>query len=232
MMTTQSFESRRTLPRPLPHLGEATPELPEEEPMNMLRACVPLALLLALVALPANQAPAEEDNKVNVKVGDPAPMFEATDDQGKTWKSSDHVGKRIVVVYFYPADMTGGCTRQACGFRDDMKKLTDQGVDVVGVSGDAVKNHQIFKEVHKLNFTLLADEDGSVAKKFGVPLGKGGTFKTKDADGNPVELKRGVTATRWTFVIGKDGKIVHKETKVKAAEDSKQILKLIDRLEK
>src|SRR5581483_1290619 len=102
------------------------------------------------------------------------------------WKSSDHVGKKILVVYFYPADLTSGCTKQACGFRDDMKKLTEKGVEVVGVSGDSVKNHQIFKKVHDLNFTLLADEDGSIAKKFGVPVGKGGTAKVKDEKGNPL----------------------------------------------
>jgi peroxiredoxin Q/BCP len=167
-----------------------------------------------------------------VNVGDPAPKFQATDDQGNTWKSSDHVGKQVIVVYFYPADLTGGCTKQACGFRDDMKKLTDKGVEVVGISGDSAKNHEIFKKVHKLNFTLLADEDGAIAKKFGVPVGKGGEFTTKDADGNEVTLKRGVTIQRWTFVIDKGGKIAHKNSNVKAAEDSKQILQVIDKLEK
>ena len=169
-----------------------------------------------------------QGDKVELKVGDAAPVFESVDDQGKPWKSTDHVGKKIVVVYFYPADLTGGCTEQACGFRDDMKTLTDKGVEVIGVSGDSVKNHQIFKAVHKLNFTLLADEKGSVAKKFGVPVTEGAkTFKTKDENGNPVELTRGCTIQRWTFVIGKDGKILLKNSKVKAADDSKQILDLV-----
>jgi peroxiredoxin Q/BCP len=167
-----------------------------------------------------------------LKVGDQAPNFQGVDDQGKVWKSSDHVGKKVMVVYFYPADLTGGCTKQACGFRDDMKKLADKGIEVVGISGDAVKNHQLFKKVHQLDFTLLADEDGSIAKKFGVPLKAGGEFKTKDTEGNDVVLKRGVTASRWTFVIGKDGKIVSKDTKVNAAEDSKKILEQIGKLEK
>jgi thioredoxin-dependent peroxiredoxin len=175
---------------------------------------------------------AAEDKTVNVKVGQLAPSFEATDDQGKTWKSSDHVGKNVIVLYFYPADMTGGCTKQACGFRDDLKKLEGKGVEVVGVSGDSVKNHQFFKDYHKLNFTLLADEDGALAKKFGVPVKAGGAFKTKDQDGKEVELKRGVTASRWTFVISKDGKIVHKNDKVNAAEDSKEILKVVKTLDK
>src|SRR5207245_940563 len=113
------------------------------------------------------------------------PEFEGIDDQGNPWKSSDYLGKNVVVVYFYPADMTGGCTKQACGFRDDFKTLSDKGVKVVGVSGDSVANHQYFKKAHNLNFTLLADEDGSLAKKFGVPLKAGGEFTVKDAKGKP-----------------------------------------------
>ena len=166
------------------------------------------------------------EDKVYLKVGDPAPKFEAFDDTGKPWHSSDHVGKHTIVVYFYPADLTGGCTKQACGFRDDMAKLKDQGVEVVGVSGDSVKNHVLFKKIHELNFTLLADEKGTVAKAFGVPLSPGKTL-TQNIDGKPVELTRGVTAARWTFVIDKAGKIALKNTEVKAADDSKAILKVI-----
>jgi peroxiredoxin Q/BCP len=168
----------------------------------------------------------------DLKVGDAAPKFESTDDQGKAFKSADLIGKKVVVVYFYPADMTGGCTKQACGFRDDMAKLADKGIEVIGVSGDSVEGHKVFKEFHKLNFTLLADDKGDVAKAFGVPLKAGGVFKTKDAAGNAVELKRGVTASRWTFVIDKDGKIAYKDTKVNAAEDSKKILEAAEKLAK
>lgn len=165
-----------------------------------------------------------------VEVGDSAPAFTAKDDQGKGWKSTDYIGKKILVVYFYPADMTGGCTKQACGFRDDMKKLQGKNVEVVGVSGDSVRNHQLFKKEYDLNFTLLADEDGSVARKFGVPLRKGGSIE-RTVDGKKEKLTRGVTAARWTFVIDKDGKVVLKNTKVKAAEDSKAILKKVNELQ-
>jgi len=187
-------------------------------------------VILSLVCLVTGRTTAEDKaKKGEVKVGDPAPTFESTDDQGNTWKSSDHVGKKILVVYFYPADLTGGCTKQACSYRDDMSKLTEKGAEVVGISGDSAKNHEVFKKVQKLNFTLLADEDGSVAKTFGVPVGKGADFDTKDADGNPIKLKRGVTAQRWTFVINKDGKIIYKNIKVNPTQDSKQILELIEK---
>jgi peroxiredoxin Q/BCP len=187
---------------------------------------------LCIAALSAGKFWAAEDQKVDLKVGDQAPQFDATDDQGNAWKSGDHVGKKVLVVYFYPADLTGGCTKQACGFRDDAKELTEKGVEVVGISGDSVSNHQLFKKVHSLPFTLLADEEGALAKKFGVPLKPGSTINFKDADGQQHQLTRGVTAARWTFVIGKDGKILFKNTQVEAAKDSKAILALIEKQDK
>src|SRR5262249_25220463 len=155
--------------------------------------------VLNLVAFAACGAFAA-DTKAPPKVGDRAPDFEAPDDQGQPWKSSDHVGKKIMVVYFYPADTTPGCTKQACGFRDAMDKFTEKGVEVVGISGDAVKNHQLFKKEFKLNFTLLSDENGSVAKKFGVPTRPGVNGQYRDSEGKTTELKRGVLIQRWTFV--------------------------------
>lgn len=190
--------------------------------MKVLVSTLLTVVLLALAACGQSHA----EDAVELKVGDPAPVFTALDDQGKTWKSTDYVGKKAVVVYFYPADLTGGCTKQACGFRDDMKKLHGKDVEVVGVSGDSVRNHQLFKKVHELNFTLLADESGAVARKFGVPLKDGGSI-VREIDGKEETLTRGVTAARWTFLIGKDGKIAMKNTMVKAADDSKAILEAI-----
>jgi peroxiredoxin Q/BCP len=193
---------------------------------------IAFACALCVAGVAVSAAAAAEAPGKNLKVGDKAPQFQAQDDQGKTWKSSEHVGQgKILVVYFYPADMTGGCTKQACGFRDDMKKLKDQGVEVVGVSGDTVRNHQLFKKAEDLNFTLLADPEGQVAKAFGVPLNPGGSIK-RTIDGKEETLTRGVTAARWTFVIGEDGKIALKNTKVNAAEDSQAILKKVAELKK
>ena len=184
--------------------------------MNML---VPLSVLVAFAAA---------DPK-GVDVGDEVPKFAAKSDDGKEWKSEDHVGEKILVFYFYPADMTGGCTKQACSFRDDMGDLKKLGVEVVGISGDSVENHQLFKKAHHLNFTLLADEQGEVAKKFGVPTKAGGTFNT-EVDGEKVALVTGVRAARWTFVVDQDGKIVYKDTQVNAAEDSKKVREVVEKL--
>jgi peroxiredoxin Q/BCP len=186
-----------------------------------MRVAIGLGLAVLLGAFMAARA----EEKADVKAGDKAPKFEATDDQGKAWKSDDHVGKKVVVIYFYPADFTGGCTKEACAFRDEGKKLTDKGVEVVGVSGDSAKNHELFKKHHKLDFTLLADEDGAIAKKFGVPVGKGGEVTVKDLDN--LKIKRGVTEERWTVIIGKDGKVISKEKVSDTGGEAKRVLDVI-----
>lgn len=196
--------------------------------MTVWKCLVLISFVLSTCFLAAGGTPADE-GKSELKKGDKAPSFEGTDDQGKTWKSSDYVGKKAIVVYFYPADFTGGCTKQACTYRDDMSKLTDKDILVVGISGDTPKTHEMFKKHHKLNYTLLADEQGEIAKKFGVPTRPGGTVDGIDEDGKKVKVTRGVTIMRWTFVIGKNGKIIYMNSNVKPAEDSKQIMRLVER---
>ncbi|MCH7658645.1 MAG: peroxiredoxin [Bacteroidetes bacterium] len=166
------------------------------------------------------------DKDKQLKAGDKAPIFEAFDEDGKLWKSADYEGKKILVVYFYPAAMTGGCTKQACSFRDDKINLEELDVEVIGISGDDPANLKIFRKAHDLNFTLLADPDGKVAKKFGVPIKDGGSIK-RVIEGNEMTLTRGVTAARWTFIIDLDGKILHINNQVNAANDSKNVLKVI-----
>jgi peroxiredoxin Q/BCP len=185
-----------------------------------------LSLFLGLLLASRSRA---DDKKVELNVGDKAPAFEARTDADATWTSADRFGKKWVVVYFYPGDFTPGCTAQAKSFREAMHKLTEKGVEVVGISGDSIETHSLFKKAQKLNFTLLADEEGEIAKLFGVPVGKGGKVRTKDAEGKPIEITRNVTAARWTFVIGKDGKIAYKNVKVKPALDAKAITEFIDK---
>ena len=174
---------------------------------------------------------ADEKKEVALKVGDAGPAFSLTDDAGKTWNSADHYGKKLVVVYFYPGDFTPGCTAQANAFRDAMNTLTDKGVEVVGISGDTVATHEQFKTVQKLNFALLADPEGIAAKKFGVPFGKGAKVKGKDTGGKPLEIERPGTAARWTFIVGKDGKIAYINNKVIPAQDAKNVLEFAGKAE-
>ncbi|MCG8307867.1 MAG: peroxiredoxin [Cytophagales bacterium] len=164
-----------------------------------------------------------------LKVGDMAPRFSTKDDADKTWNSTDYIGNKILVIYFYPAAMTGGCTKQACAFRDDKAKFDGLDAVVVGISGDEVENLKYFKEAHNLNFPLLADPDGAIAKKFGVQMKDGGSI-VRNIGGQDVTLERGVTTSRWTFIIDKSGRIAFKNTEVDAAEDSRQTIEAIKSL--
>ena len=123
--------------------------------------------------------------------GDKAPAFAAPDQDGKTVSLADFAGKKIVLLYFYPKDFTGGCTKEACGLRDRMGDLRTNNVEVIGVSFDSADSHKKFIEKYNLNFTLLADTDGKIAEAYDVKM--------------PV-MKM---AKRVSFLIGTDGKIVH-----------------------
>ena len=163
-----------------------------------------------------------------VEVGDAAPRFTLTADDGTEWKSADHFGDGgFYAVYFYPADMTGGCTKQACAFRDDGEDLKAAGVTVIGVSGDSVENHRLFKKAHGLNFTLLADPEAKAAEAFGVPYQIGMKSIERTIDGVDHTLTRGATIKRWTYLIGPDGEVAMVNPQVKAAGDSAAVLKTV-----
>jgi peroxiredoxin Q/BCP len=125
------------------------------------------------------------------KVGDVAPAFQGTDQNGNVVKSSDIIGKKVVLLYFYPKDFTGGCTAEACGFRDRMSDLQKDNVEVIGVSFDNVDKHKKFEQKYNLNFTLLADPDGKIVDAYGARMGV-------------MKMSR-----RVSFLIGLDGKVVH-----------------------
>jgi peroxiredoxin Q/BCP len=176
----------------------------------MLRQLVSAFASLAVVSTLTAVAVAQE-KPVVLKVGDDAPKFEAVDDTGESWKSEEHVGKKILVIYFYPKDMTPGCTKQACSYRDAQEQLVEDGVEVVGVSADSVESHQAFKKAEDLNFTLLADPEGKLMQAFGVKPIAPGTM----------------IASRWTFLVDLDGKIAHKDEKVDPVKDVANIRKVV-----
>ena len=173
-------------------------------------------LALTLLVLGSQFSTAQESKPIKLKVGDKAPEFQGRTDEDKPWKSKAHVGKKILVIYFYPKDMTPGCTKQACNYRDMQKEFEEKDVEVVGVSGDTVESHQTFKQAEDLNFTLLADPEGKIAKAFGVPVKSVG---------------ENLFASRWTFVIDRDGRVAHKDEKVDATKDTATVLKVIEKLE-
>lgn len=104
------------------------------------------------------------------KVGDTAPIFSGQDQDGKTIKLADFIGKKIVLLYFYPKAFTPGCTKEACGFRDRMGELQKDNVEVIGVSYDTVARQKEFTEKYKLNFPLIGDPDGKIVNLYGVRI--------------------------------------------------------------
>lgn len=191
------------------------------------RALSMVGLVLALFAAPGA---VQAQESTALAVGDRAPAFEARDDKGKVWRSKENVGKRLLVVYFYPGALTGGCTKQACAFRDNRSQLSKLGANVIGVSGDKVETLKIFKGQNRLNFPLLSDADGRIAKAFGVPVRAGGTVKST-VDGKEVTLARDLTTARWTFVIDQKGNVVYRDTQVDPVGDSERVIAAIRRIQ-
>jgi len=160
-----------------------------------------------------------------VEKGDKVPDFSGPDENGKTWRLSDQRAEYLV-VYFYPAAFTGGCTTQACSYRDHEADYSKLNASIIGVSGDEFENLGKFKKHHNLNFTLLSDIDGRIAEIFGVPTLDGNSIE-KEVDGQTLRLVRGVTTSRWTFVIDSNGKLIYKDNEVSAATDPETVLKFI-----
>ncbi|MDH3528130.1 MAG: thioredoxin-dependent thiol peroxidase [Acidobacteriota bacterium] len=147
-----------------------------------------------------------------LKEGDKAPSFNAKDQDGNKVKLSDYKGKRVA-LYFYPRDMTPGCTKQACSLRDGFSELTKNNIVVLGVSTDDEKSHQKFIGKHDLPFTLIADIDHAVAEKYGV-------WVEKNMYG-----KKYMGIKRTTFLVNEEGKIATIMNKVKVAEHAEEVLK-------
>ncbi|HEY0981899.1 thioredoxin-dependent thiol peroxidase [Schlesneria sp.] len=151
-------------------------------------------------------------------VGDKAPPFDLpTFPKGRT-KLSQFKGKQNVVLYFYPRDDTPGCTRQACGFRDEFAAFQSADTVILGVSTDPVDSHQKFADKFSLPFPLLSDEDHAVAEKYGA-------WVEKNMYG-----KKSMGIQRSTFVIDKTGTIVAVWARVKVDEHIPKVLAKIEAL--
>ena len=148
---------------------------------------------------------------VTLKKGDKAPDFSGKDQDGKTVSLSDYKGKRLI-MFFYPKDMTPGCTTEACNLGENYSELQAKGFEVIGVSADSEARHQKFIGKYNLPYSLLADTELETIKTYGVwGLKK---FMGKEYDG----------IHRTTFVIGADGNLESVITKVKTKDHTAQIL--------
>jgi len=151
-----------------------------------------------------------------LEVGDNAPPFSLPDADGNTVRLSDYKGRRVI-VYFYPAAATPGCTRQACDFRDSLTELNGAGLDVIGMSPDKPAKLAKFRDDQKLTFPLLSDPDREVLTAWGA-------YGEKMMYGKTVQ---GVI--RSTFVVDEKGKIAEAQYNVKAAHTTTKIQKLIEK---
>ena len=151
---------------------------------------------------------------IMLEIGTTAPEFSLPDQNGETRKLSDYRGQKVV-LYFYPKDMTSGCTKQACLFGELYSQFREKGAVVLGVSKDSVQSHKKFEEKYGLPFTLLSDPELEVIKAYDV-------WKEKKMYG-----KTTMGVVRSTYLIDENGIIMKAFDKVKAAENPNQMLESI-----
>jgi len=152
----------------------------------------------------------------HLKVGDKAPELDVKDQNGKVHFISDYIGKKVI-LYFYPKDLTPGCTAESCNLRDNYQNLKNNNFEIIGVSADNAHKHQKFISKHQLPFNLLADVDKEVLNRYGVWGEK--KFMGKTYDG----------IHRTTFIIDENGLIEKIITKVNTQEHTSQILEEINK---
>jgi len=153
-----------------------------------------------------------------LKEGDQAPEFTALTDEGQALSLKDFRGKKNIVLYFYPKDDTPGCTVEACGFRDAVKKIEDQSAVVLGVSPDSVQSHQKFIQKFSLPFKLLSDEQKKICRDYGVWVKK--NMYGKEYFG----------VARTTFLIDKKGRIAKIFEKVKPQAHQEEVLSTLKQI--
>ena len=172
-----------------------------------MKKLISLFILTLIIVFSINYAMAQ---KPKIKVGDNIPLFTLKDQHNKDFSIKDYIGKKSIVLYFYPKDDTPGCTKEACKFRDEFEDFTDLDALVIGVSSDSVESHQQFIKKYHLPFILLADTDKKVRKLFGVPK------------------SMGFIPGRVTFIINKKGVVKFIFNSLKNAEkhvsEAKRIL--------
>jgi peroxiredoxin Q/BCP len=139
--------------------------------------------------------------------------FTAKDQNGKDFNVQDYVGKKPLVIYFYPKNFTPGCTKEACDFRDKNDEFVILGAEVIGISGDSDESHSRFAKKYNLPFTLLSDKSGKIRRQLGVK-----------------KNFLGLIPGRETFVFDKTGKLVMKYNSMDATSHIRKALKVVKEL--
>jgi peroxiredoxin Q/BCP len=169
--------------------------------------CLVFAIILGLPMLSLLKADP-------VSVGQPAPQVNGTDENGKSIAFSTVYAQGLTLVYFYPKAGTSGCTAEACSLRDSYTQLHGHGLQIIGVSRDAVDAQKKFQDEYHLPFTLVADRDGTVARAFGVPM-----------------MMFLPVASRESFIV-KDGKIAWTSLHAKTNGSAEEVQQALDQLSK
>lgn len=145
-----------------------------------------------------------------MKVNDKLKSFSAKDQNGDEFDISKYLGKKPLVIYFYPKNFTPGCTKEACSFRDSYQDFQDLGAEVIGISADSESSHQRFAKKYNLPFTLLSDKDGKLRKQFGVK-----------------KSLLGLLPGRETFIFDDSGVLIHRFNSMDAKPHIRKALKVI-----
>lgn len=169
------------------------------------------SVLLIFMAL-FNSLFSKGQESTTLNIGDKVPSFELIDDKDHLFSINDHIGVKNMIIYFYPKDDTPGCTKEACGFRDEIEIFDELDALIIGISSDSPESHRDFKKKYNLPFTLLSDPENIARNLFGV---KGDLF--------------GMIPGRVTFIIDKEGNILYiynsQSNATKHVEESLRILK-------
>ncbi len=152
------------------------------------------------------------------QIGKKAPSFTAKNTQATKVKLSDLVGKKGLILYFYPRDSTPGCTTEACDFRDNFARLQKLGVNIIGISKDDPKSHQKFTDKQSINFPLISDETGEICESYGV-------WQEKVFMG-----RKGMGIVRTTFLLDSGLKVLKVYEKVKVKGHVDEILNDLNEL--
>ncbi|MBP4137867.1 peroxiredoxin [Flavobacterium geliluteum] len=150
---------------------------------------------------------------MSLKIGDIVPNFTAKDSHGEVFESKSVLGRKPLVIYFYPKDNTPGCTTEACSFRDQYEDFKDLGAEVIGISSDSVKSHQKFANKYQLPFLLLSDQDKKLRHLFGM---RDNLF--------------GLLPGRVTYIIDRNGVVIYIFDSMNASKHIPKALKMIKEL--
>ena len=150
--------------------------------------------------------------EIKLKAGDPAPDFEGPTSDGSKLGLKNFLGKKNVVLYFYPKDDTSGCTKEACSFRDNLQPIRNMGTEIIGVSLDSIESHRKFASKYGLSFPLISDKEKRIANAYGVLR------------------ETGTSTNRVTFIIDKAGKIAKVFPKVDVTKHTEEVVSALKEL--